>query len=171
MKFTKSQITLILASIVTAWLTWHTYEASEPTAIVLPTRVASSDRIAQSDKAELKQISSTLAERPKIALSGDLFPPRKTEPEKTTHMHTPQLPRQVAPPLPFKYLGRWQDNDKRILMIDYQGEVIAIKEGDVVANQYQVMAINESANKIQIQFLMIPFKQIQIMQVGEDSHE
>jgi hypothetical protein len=176
MRLRKSQIVLVVASLATLWLTWKTYENAEPIATVLPTRVVSASREKIPVIAESEQIDLAPQRRPLIALTGDLFSPQKIKLTKSIHAHTLPPPKAVAPPLPFKYMGRWQDSDKRTVLIDYQGEVIAIKEGDIIANQYKVVAINElsgsdSPGIIQIQFLMMPLNQIQTMQVGGANHE
>lgn len=176
MRLSKSQIMLALASLATLWLTWKTYENAEPIATVLPTREVSASREKMPAMTESSQIDFTLQKRPLIALTGDLFSPQKIKLTKSIHAHALPLSQAIAPPLPFKYMGRWQDSDKRAVLIDYQGEVIAIKEGDIIANQYKVVAINElsgsdSPSIMQIQFLMIPLNQIQTMQVGGANHE
>ncbi len=176
MRLSKSQIVLTLGSLATLWLTWKTYEGAEPIAAALPSRVVSASRDKMPAMAESKQIDLALHKRPLIALTGDLFSPPKVQPTKALHAHAVPPPKAIAPPLPFKYMGRWQDSDKRAVLIDYQGEVIAIKEGDIIANQYKVVAISESSGNdspsiMQIQFLMIPLNQIQTMQIGGANHE
>jgi hypothetical protein len=165
MTLSKSQILLLLASLVTLYLTWAAYQ-DEPATIALPTRtLAPTGLLAKfgTDKADFNLQTST-QERALVPLTSDLFAPPKIEPEPPTYAAVKPPPPPVAPPLPFKYLGRWQDADKSMVMIDYQGEVIAIKAGDIVANKYKVVSINESASSVQIQFLMIPLNQLQTMQ-------
>jgi hypothetical protein len=48
-------------------------------------------------------------------------------------------------------------------MLDVQGEVTPIKQGDVLQGQYKVQAIVESVAGLQIQFLYIPLNQTQTL--------
>jgi hypothetical protein len=181
MIFTKSQLGLILASVVTLYLTWAALQSDSSAEIALPTRTlsgsslpANSQPAKMMDKQASFSLQDKLQQRDPVPLTGDLFtapkvvvyqpaPVAKTKFVASAPVPLP-LPKPVAPPLPFKYFGRFQDDDKNAVMIDYLGDVIPIKVGDIVANQYKVVAINESANSVQIQFLMMPLNQIQTMQ-------
>lgn len=178
MIFTKSQMGLILASVVTLYFTWAALKTDDA-GITLPTRTLSGASLPANGlpaKSAEKQASfslqTKLQARDLVPLTGDLF----TAPTVVVYQpvtkakakfvaSAPVLaPAPIAPPLPFKYFGRFQDDDKNAVLIDYLGDVILIKVGDIVANQYKVVAINESANSVQIQFLMMPLNQIQTMQ-------
>lgn len=167
MRLNRSQWLLVLASLVTLLLTWQTSRQERATATSLPTRVLA---VGSTDMANIDQGSAllTLPERTLTPLQSDLFAP------PVIIVAKPQLqqarvqaaPKPVAPPLPFKYVGRWQDQEKSTVMIDYRGDIIPIKQGDMVAGQYKVLAINTPPAGVQIQFLMVPFNQIQTMQAG-----
>lgn len=167
MTLSKSQLALILASVVTLYFTWAALKTDNPAEIALPTRTLAVNNLAAkfgTEKIDFNLQAST-QERALVILTDDLFASPKpvfVAPAPVAKVLAPPPP--VAPPLPFTYLGRWQDEDKNTVMIDYRGEVIAIKAGDIVANTYKVVAINESANSVQIQFLMMPLNQIQTMQ-------
>lgn len=169
MILTKSQIGLILASVITLYLTWAALKTDNSTEIALPTRTLSnaSSPVNAMDKAASFNLQTSLQKRQLVPLTGDLFTVPKVVVSYAPKPIINTKPKPVfvaAPPLPFKYFGRFQDDDKNAVLIDYRGEVIAIKVGDIVANQYKVLAINESANSVQIQFLMMPLNQIQTMQ-------
>jgi hypothetical protein len=171
MMLSKSQIGLIFASVVTLYFTWAALKNDNSADIALPTRTMSGASLPS--KFEEKQanfnLQQNLQNRDLVPLVGDLFTAPKPAviapaPVAKTKFVAPPIPKPVAPPLPFKYVGRFQDDDKNAVMIDYQGEIIAVNVGDIVANQYKVVAINESANSVQVQFLMMPLNQIQTMQ-------
>ena len=167
MRLSRTQWLLVLASLVTLLLTWQTSRQERATATSLPTRVLAAG---STNMANIEQLPAQLIlpKRDLIALQSDLFAP------PVIIVAKPQLeqalvqvaPKPVAPPLPFKYVGRWQDQEKSAVMIDYRGDIIPIKQGDVVAGQYKVVSINDSPGGLKIQFLMISFNQIQTMQAG-----
>ena len=176
MILTKSQLGLILASAVTLYLTWAALKSHDSAAIVLPTRTLSKASLPAKvmDKTASFNLQTSLQARDLVALTGDLFAAPKVvtyapkpivnfKPKPVSEATAPP-PIPIAPPLPFKYFGRFQDDAKNTVLIDYRGDVIPIKVGDIVANQYKVLAINQSANSVQIQFLMMPLNQIQTMQ-------
>jgi hypothetical protein len=174
MTFTKSQMGLILASVVTLYFTWAALQADNSAEIALPTRTLSATSLPTKSAEKLASFSlqEKLQQRELVPLTGDLFSapkvvvyqPAVVAKAKFVASAPVPAPAPIAPPLPFKYFGRFQDTDKNAVMIDYLGDVIPIKVGDIVANQYKVVAINETANSVQIQFLMMPLNQIQTMQ-------
>ncbi len=161
MSLTKSQWVLAAASLVTLVLTWQASKKEGDVDASLPTRVLSTNQ--QSVSSPIVQLS--LPARALVPLKSDLFAQPYVAPPPARRAPTLTAFKPVAPPLPFKYVGRWQDADKSAVMIDYQGEIIPIKQGDVVAGQYKVLSINDSLDGLQIQFLMIPLNQTQTMQV------
>jgi hypothetical protein len=172
MIFTKSQLGLILASVVTLYLTWAALQTDNSAEIALPTRTLSSASLPANSVEKLAsfKLQDKLQQRDLVPLTGDLFSAPKVvvyQPAPVANakfIASAPVPKPIAPPLPFKYFGRFQDADKNAVMIEFQGDVIPIEVGDIVANQYKVLAINESASSVQIQFLMIPLNQIQTMQ-------
>jgi hypothetical protein len=179
MMLTKSQWVLILASIVTLYFTWAALKSDASADISLPTRTLSKASLPEKTKEKPAEnlasfdLQQNLQTRDLVPLVGDLFTAPKPiveapAPVAKTKFVAPPIPKPVAPPLPFKYVGRFQDDDKNAVLIDYRDEIIAVKVGDIVANQYKVVAINESANSIQIQFLMMPFNPCK---QGQGNHE
>lgn len=170
MTLTKPQMGLILASVVTLYFSWSALKSEDSAEIALPTRTLAATSLPSQISAEKVDFSlqTSTQKRALVPLTDDLFASPKPEkpvlksPARAAKMLAPPPP--IAPPLPFTYLGRWQDDDKNTVMIDYQGEVIAIKTGDIVANIYKVVDIKESANSVQVQFLMMPLNQLQTMQ-------
>lgn len=167
MTLTKSQMGLILASVVTLYFSWSALKSEDSAKIALPTRTLAATSLPSQISAEKVDFSlqTSTQKRALVSLTDDLFAsPKPVLEAPPAHVVKVFAPPPVAPPLPFTYLGRWQEDNKNTVMIEYRGEVIAIKVGDIVANTYKVVTINESANSMQIQFLMMPLNQIQTMQ-------
>jgi len=169
MKFSRSQLILALASIVTLVLTWQAYQ-SDVSGTVMPTRVLSEKR--DSRMSQQPAIASKLAvvERPLVPLAGDLFAKTyvKSKPKPVFKRVARSVPKRNVtppiPPLPFKYIGRWSDKDKQAILLDYRGEVLMVKQGDVLAGQYRVEAIEETASHIRVKFLLMHLEKTQILQ-------
>jgi hypothetical protein len=173
MTLTKPQMALILASAITLYFTWVALKSDDAVDIALPTRTASKANAAAkaADKPTSFSLQVSLQDRDLVPLTGDLFAAPKLQISTPVYKSksavvaaAPPAPKPIAPPLPFTYFGRFQDDDKNAVMIEYLDEIIVIKVGDIVAKQYKVVAINQSASGMQIQFLMMPLNQIQTMQ-------
>lgn len=165
MKLTQSQVILSIASVVTLALTWQTFQENQSTETVLPTRVVSQAQVIQSPSID-PEIDLVLANRPLVPSTGDLFAkPKRAKAKVVKRTYRKAVPQEVAvPPLPFSYIGRWQDKDKRVIMLDHRGEILMVQEGDVIANQYKVESIDETAGHIQINFLMMSLNKTQSLQ-------
>lgn len=73
----------------------------------------------------------------------------------------PALP--VAPPLPFKLIGRMQVGEASQALLNVNGEVTPVAVGDILLGQYKVLAIQNNANSTQVQMLYLPINQIQTL--------
>ncbi len=164
MSLSRSQIVLSLAAIVTLGLTWQTYQDETEAEVVLPTRVLSEEP--GSVEVVENHASLALPNRALIPLTADLFAEQYVKPKvyKKRVYRKPPPRKKVIPPLPFKYIGRWQDKNNQAIMLDHRGEMLVVTQGDVVANRYKVESINESAGRIQIQFLEMTLNKTQTLQ-------
>ncbi len=169
MTLSRSQVLLGLACIVTLFLTWQTYQADVDDGTVLPTRVLSEVRDNAAPESNM-HIDSALPDRVTVPFTADLFAKQYVKPKPKQSFkkrRSKPAPRNVAPPpppLPFKYVGLWKDKSQQAVMLDYRGELLVVKQGDVVANRYKVEAIDESAGRIQIKFLLMSLDKIQTLQ-------
>lgn len=163
----KRNLILLLASLVTLWLTWHSYQQGQAIETAEPTRVLS---IVQSNAeqptgrvAQLK-----LKNRDLPASTENLFsvPQKKVLPQ--TKIAEFKAPLAVAPALPFKYFGRILVGADSGVMLDVHGDVTPIHQGDVLLGQYKVQAINETPSSLQIKFLYLPLNQIQTLSAPID---
>ncbi len=164
MSLSRSQIVLSLAAIVTLGLTWQTYQDETRVEMVLPTRVLS-EGPSHTESTE-GHASLMLPDRVLTPLTADLFARQYVKPKvyKKRVYRKPPPRKKTIPPLPFKYVGRWQDKDNQAIMLDHRGEMLVVKQGDVVANRYKVESIDESAGRIQIQFLEMSLNKTQTLQ-------
>lgn len=151
---------LLSALLVTLWLTWRAYEQEQVVELAAPTR-----------ELPVNASPNTLSQ----SIGQLILSERKAEPSQTNLFSTPGVPLNApvkmtapkppptAPILPFKYLGRMQAGSGNGVMLDVQGEVTPIQQGDILQGQYKVQSITETAAGLQIQFLYLPLNQIQTL--------
>jgi hypothetical protein len=163
---TRKNYILLIALLVTLWLTWRSHEQSKGIEVSAPTRTSPVNLSPNSVKSinQLRLITRTIA--PSQVNLFDTPPqslPDKVLALKPVKETIVKVVKPIAPPLPFKYLGRIQTESGNGVMLDVQGEVTPIKQGDVLQGQYKVQAIVESVAGLQIQFLYIPLNQTQTL--------
>jgi len=158
---TKRQLMLMTALLVTLWLTWQSSKHEQSIEISQPTRVLNTvQTVAQ--KLVSHNTKLILKNRDLPDSSENLFStPIKALPQASNTVFT--APKPVAPPLPFKYLGRMLVGTGSGVMLNVQGEVMPIQQGDVLLGQYKVQAIHENAGSLEIQFLYLPLNQMQTL--------
>ncbi len=77
-------------------------------------------------------------------------PPRPAPP-------APPPPEPVAPPLPFTYLGRYEDTSKTVVILAKGNQVYTVSEGEVIEGVYRVDQIADDA----VNFIYLPMKAAQ----------
>lgn len=158
---TKRQLILTIALLVTLWLTWHSREHEQSIEISQPTRVLNTLQL-NAPKLASNDTQLILKNRDLPDSSENLFSiPVKVLPQASSTVF--KTPKPVAPALPFKYLGRMLVGDGSGVMLNVQGEVTPIQQGDVLLGQYRVQAIHENAGALEIQFLYLPLNQTQTL--------
>ena len=159
---TKRNLILMTALLITLWLTWQSREHKQSIEISQPTRVLNTAQ-AGTQKLASKNTQLILKTRTLPDSSENLFstPPVKAPPQASNTVFI--APKPVAPALPFKYLGRMLVGAGSGVMLNVQGEVTPIQQGDVLLGQYKVQAIHENAGALEIQFLYLPLNQIQTL--------
>jgi hypothetical protein len=93
--------------------------------------------VAKQDRRVDKRSASTNArpntgEAPQLGIMrGNLFPAQTWQPPPPARrMATLPPPPPVAPPLPFQYLGRWQEGGKDVLFLAQGNRVLHARVGD-----------------------------------------
>lgn len=71
----------------------------------------------------------------------------------------------VAPPLPFKYLGKVIDGDEIRVFLAHQGRHLIVRQGDKLDGKYVVEAID--GNRMRIRYL--PLNEEQVLAIGGES--
>ena len=161
---------------VTAWLTWQTYQQDADVAVVNSVRAVArpentgrtAKRSASADK-KLKPDGFYLEPRLKETQPYfNLFTvPVQRKQKSADHAEKPEAP--IAPALPFKYMGAVTEENQTRLILDYQGEVLAVKAGDNLNVNYKLISINKVANSTELLFLYLPMNITQTMVVRDVS--
>jgi hypothetical protein len=157
---TRKNILLFGALLVTLWLTWRTHEQEQTIALAAPTRELPA-KAAPNMALQPEQL--VLSAREIAPSQVNLFDAPVVPVQAPRKQVVYKAPPPVAPPLPFKYLGRMQAGAGNGVMLDVQGEVTPIQQGDMLLGQYKVQSITEAGTSLQIQFLYLPLNQIQTL--------
>lgn len=88
-------------------------------------------------------------------------PPPPPPPPPPTKPAPPPPP--TAPPLPFSYLGRYEDGAKPIIFLVKGDSVLSVSEGDVIDDAYRVDGIHGSM----LDLTYLPLNIKQTINVGE----
>jgi hypothetical protein len=70
------------------------------------------------------------------------------------------------PPLPFEFVGFVEEQNQTKVILENQGEVVAIKPGDSIGGLYRLISINKLGSNAQLKFLFIPKNLTQTMVVN-----
>lgn len=172
MKLTRSQILLALALLVVALLAWFApQETNEGSNVIEPavrTRTATQPVLATTSDGEERQ--DALAPEPRQAFEGqtpDLFkssswfvPP--PPPPSQSSIPPPPPPPPQAPPLPFSFMGRYDDGVKAIFVLARGDLVMLASVGEKLDGSYQLEALQ--GDSLVINYL--PLNQKQTLDVG-----
>lgn len=66
------------------------------------------------------------------ALGPDLFPPHSWQPPPPPPPEPPPPPPPTAPPLPFQYLGRWEEAGEAVFFLTQGQQTLSMRQGDTV---------------------------------------
>jgi len=170
---TNTQKIILGLAAFTVWLTFFAVDDSESD--LLPTsndvRTTRNNLDANNKQANEQLVDLILSKRVLVPLVEDLFEVEKPKfVPKPKVIINPEVVQKMLPmvmplPLPFKYLGRMQASGDNLVLVEYRNDVILLKEGDLVANQYQVNAIEQTKEMVNVTFLNTITNQIQNMQV------
>lgn len=164
---TRKTLLLYSALLITLWLTWRSHQQGQPIELAAPTRELPANtmlgRLNTHGTTTLSNDQLTLKPRKIVPSQVNLFASVQVvmpAPAKKTLFIAPP---PVAPAQPFKYLGLMQVGTGTGVMLEVQGEVIPIQQGDILQGQYKVQSITETAAGLQIQFLYLPLNQVQTL--------
>lgn len=176
---TRKNVIWTLALLLTLWLTWQTYqqdiEAPEDSAVRAVVRSESVGSFTNGATRALPTTDSLNEEGLTLNVRAramqpffNLFAiPAKHKDSVAASVEKPVAP--AAPELPFKYMGAVTELNQTRVILDYQGEVLAVKAGDGLGVSYRLVAINKMANSKELVFAYLPMNITQTMVVSDVS--
>ena len=124
-------------------------------------RVAAKGPLIDLDLSRLNRGPNVGIEEELFAIRGPKVPPPAIATQAVVQPPPPPA-KPVAPPLPFKYLGLMADGGQLIVFVARGDELLSLKQGDVVANQYRVDAATEAS----VTFVYLPLNERQVLAFG-----
>lgn len=76
----------------------------------------------------------------------------------------PPPAKPTAPPLPFQYLGKLDEDGEIRVFLNHQGRHLIARVGDIIADTYRVEEISGG----RMTFLYQPLKETQVLAIGAD---
>jgi len=156
---TRLHLLLVLCAMCIGWVIWDSQTSSSEQVIALATEDEASPLAATTSSYALH-----LLPRDKVVLHADLFDAsaiqlaRKKTANKAKKIVAEKQLKPTVEPLPFTYVGKWQEGDAVTVLVDYQNQIIPIHQGDVLIERYKVLAIEEVAQTIVVTFQSIADK-------------
>jgi len=181
---TKKNVIWTLVMLLTAWLTWQTYQQDVETPAVSSVRAVRPVQVSGFANRDFTHGESVAKLRSDTKTVSDLFViesrvkarkpffnlfaiPANRFGKATTHAEKPAAP--VAPALRFKYMGSVTEMNQTKVILDDGGEVLAVKVGDSLGEAYKLVSINKVSNSTELLFLYLPMNITQIMVVKDVS--
>lgn len=174
MKMTRSQMLLVVALLVVGLLAWFAPKETDDSAdLVEPaSRLKGAPRQA-GEAGESgpggRQMAELKAQPRQVAEGGvsDLFKPMSwvvppPPPPPPSRIPPPPPPPPVAPPLPFGFMGRYDDGVKPVFLLTRGDLVLTASIGDRLDGSYQLESLQ--GNALVINYL--PLNQKQTLDVG-----
>jgi len=131
----RRQIILIVCMIVTLLLVWRVSQQDDAPEAVEAVSHASGRAVRMSAAPETKSaaVSPTQIALPDRGLGeGDLFPEMSWRPPPPPPPPPVPPPPPTAPPLPFSYLGQWQEGKGMTFFLSEGGKLYSVHQGEVV---------------------------------------
>ncbi|HSC05409.1 MAG TPA: hypothetical protein VLD59_01130 [Steroidobacteraceae bacterium] len=114
------------------------------------------------DLARLNRQSAVESDDGLFLVRAPQVPPPPAIPAQAVIQVPPVPPKPVAPPLPFKYLGLMVDRGQLIVFVGRGDDLLSLRQGDVIANQYRV----DEAGETSITFTFLPLDERQVLTIG-----
>lgn len=171
---TRKNIIWMIVITVTAWLTWQTYQQEQGVSVAEPVRApvrTESYRGSVIGNIDAKAMTGSFELTLRVKETKPYFnlfsvPIKKIE---KPAVNIEKMPVPTTPALPFKYIGVVTEVDQTKVILDYQGEVLAVKAGDNLGTNYKLVSINKAANSTELLFLFLPMNITQTMVVRDVS--
>lgn len=149
---TRLHLLLVFCALSIAWIAWDSQ---------VPVNEQSHVQAQRSDEKRVTTITPEYAlsilPRQRFGMRADLFDvSAQQKPQaaksKTKKTALKSQPKQEIEPLPFVYLGKWQEGGDVTVLIEYQNQVMPIHQGDILIDRYKVLTIEEVAQTIVVTF-------------------
>ncbi|MBM7455958.1 hypothetical protein HNR62_001837 [Oceanisphaera litoralis] len=115
-----------------------------------------------------KQEGSIRREKQAVETSTDLFAPHSwyvappRVPVAVVPVYSPPPRRPVAPPLPFRFIGKLDDSQKMLVFLQRGEEVHVVSVGDVIDGTYRVDGVTDD----RMTLVYLPLQATQSLNVG-----
>ena len=147
---------------------------ADPSAPVASASIAKPDRGARPPQKQSPDLDLALLERPlSREIEEHLFSvpalapppiPSAVQPRSSDRVDgTDSVPEKpVAPPLPFRFLGRITDSGTTTVFLAYRGQNLGVKKGDEVEKLYRIDQVAED----RLVFVYLPLDERQTLEIG-----
>jgi hypothetical protein len=75
----------------------------------------------------------------------------------------PPPPPPMAPPLPYRYLGKWKEDGHLVVYLQIGNQTYPVKGGELLDGQWRVDEVNERS----VRFTYVPLGQSAALNIGE----
>lgn len=168
---TNTQKLLLVLAVITISLTFFGVDEAEDELLleVHDSRTPSDSKLTNHSREIAKIVDFSLTKKKLVPLVDDLFTVEKPKfIPKPNVLKMPTIGQKNIPiveSLPFKYLGRVQGPGENTVLAEYGDDILLLKEGDLIGNQYQVKSIDQKKEMVNVTFINTKTNQIQMMQV------
>lgn len=127
--------------------------------ISTPSTKNATPRVPDESRVELERLEQTSLQLDEEEEVGNVFgatswyvPPPPPPPVKP-----PPPPKPTAPPMPFTFLGLYEEAQGKVIMLVKGGRIYTVAEGDVIENTYRVERI--AAGMVELTYLPLNIRQ------------
>jgi hypothetical protein len=137
--------------------------ASEAIEKPKPAPVSRQERTPATAHVELERLAAYSPQQPDDAALSNVFNPTSwyvpppPPPVAVAPENPPPPPKPTAPPVPFTYLGRYDDAAVQIVMLVKGDQMYTVSVGDTIENTYRVERI--AAGSIELTYLPLNIRQ------------
>lgn len=153
---------LSLAFLATlAAVAWTAYQESETSALVEPVEPRQYSRRQTASEAHQTPPHTVLNQANRDAFAPRDWTPPPPPPPKA--LPPPPPPPPMAPPLPYRYVGKMLEDGHLMIFLDARGRTITVKGGEVLDGQWRVDGVEPRL----IRFTFLPLAQTATLNIGD----
>lgn len=169
MPISTKNIGLILALVVTLWLTWQMHESDQQDESGAMTPTSEHARTVRNTTSP-STISADFALSPRVALDHEVtnvFVDPSIKQQASQPKKIVEAPPE-APPLPFELVGIMKESNDNKLIVNHNDEVLVLHDGDLIGHDYQYLGATKVGARTQLSFKYLPMKLTQTMMVENE---